>query len=97
MTPNRYDAKVDANQAEIVAALRAVGASVYPLHTVGRGFPDIAVGYRGQNYFLEIKTGKGKLTLEEQEFFDTWQGRAGIVRSVEEALAFIGATEEAAQ
>ena len=89
----RYDAKVDKNQPEIVAALRAVGASVLHLHAVGRGCPDLAVGFRGVTYFLEVKSDKGKLTPAEQEFFDTWKGRAAIVRSPEEALKAIGAEE----
>ena len=40
----RRAARTDANQAEIVAALRGVGASVQPLHAVGQGCPDLLVG-----------------------------------------------------
>lgn len=36
----RRKARVDANQSEVVAALRAVGATVQHLHMVGGGCPD---------------------------------------------------------
>ena len=85
----RLDAKTDANQKDIVDALRKAGATVLILSRVGQGCPDIAVGYHGHNYFLEVKTDKGKLTQEEHEFFSTWRGSAAVVHSVDEALAFI--------
>jgi DNA-binding NarL/FixJ family response regulator len=37
-------AKVDANQTEITAALRQMGATVQHIHTVGKGCPDLLVG-----------------------------------------------------
>ncbi len=36
--------KVDTNQADIVAALRAAGASVADMHELGHGYPDLLVG-----------------------------------------------------
>jgi len=36
-------ARTDANQSEIVAGLRAIGATVQPLHAVGKGCPDLMV------------------------------------------------------
>ena len=93
----RRAARVDANQPEIVTALRSVGASVAVTSMVGSGFPDIVVGYHGENFLLEIKDGSKppsarKLTLDEQEFSDTWRGTVFIVTSVDEALATIGVT-----
>ena len=82
--------KVDANQAEIVDALRQAGASVLVLSRVGQGCADLAVGLRGETFFLEIKTGKGKLTPSEKEFMDKWRGHYAIVRTAEEALEAIG-------
>ena len=84
-------AKVDANQAEIVAALRAVGATVQHLHTVGQGCPDILVGFNGKNYLIEIKTEYGKLTPQEKKFYMTWGGQYTIARNVDEALYAIDA------
>jgi len=83
-------ARTDANQKEIVVALRKAGATVHHLHTVGGGCPDLVVGYQGVNYLMEIKTKTGKLTPREQEFFDLWAGRCVVVRSAERALNVIG-------
>jgi hypothetical protein len=85
--------RTDKNQQKIVDALRDIGASVLPLHTVGHGCPDLAVGFRGDTYFLEVKSGKGKLTEAERAFFAQWRGRAAVVRSVDDALRAIGAME----
>ena len=87
----RRNAKVDANHGVIVAALRQVGASVQDLAKVGKGCPDILVGYRGQNYLMEIKTNKGKATLPQIAWHTFWQGQVVVVRDVDEALHVIGA------
>lgn len=92
----RRAARIDDNQPEIVAALRAVGATVTPTHTAGAGFPDLCVGFRGQNYLLEIKDGtkipsKRKLTSDQVEWHGAWRGQVAVVESVDEALAAIGA------
>ncbi len=87
----RRKAKVDDNQRAIVAVLRAIGASVRPLHAVGQGVPDLLVGFRGVNYLLEVKAKRGKLTADQVVFFDEWRGSACVVRSAEGALRAIGA------
>jgi hypothetical protein len=86
-------ARIDANQPEIVAALRAVGAKVQCLQAVGQGFPDILALFCGEIYLLEIKAPGGKLTADERRWHDAW-GCAAVVRSVDEALAAIGAIGE---
>ena len=88
--------RVDANQPEIVAALRAAGATVQHLHEVGRGCPDILVGFRNDNYLIEIKDGSKppsarQLTPKEQEWHQEWRGYVTVVESAEDALAVIGA------
>ena len=50
-------AKVDANQKQIVTALRQAGCTVQSLATVGKGCPDLIVGCQGRNFLLEIKDG----------------------------------------
>ena len=42
----RQDARKDANQTQIVDALRGVGATVAITSMLGHGFPDLVVGYR---------------------------------------------------
>lgn len=88
--------RVDQNHSEIVKGLRSVGASVYSTAAVGKGFPDIAVGYRGQTWLLEIKNGEKSasrrtLTPAEQDFHNQWRGAAAVVTSLDDALRTIGA------
>ncbi len=92
----RYAAKVDDNQPEIVAAWRAVGASVLLLHRVGEGCPDTLVGFRGLSHLVEIKDGNKipsarKLTKHQVEFHADWLGSpVHVVKNVDEALAVLG-------
>ncbi|WP_435170784.1 hypothetical protein [Falsirhodobacter sp. 1013] len=94
----RTAAKVDANQPEIVKALRKAGASVQPLHSVGSGCPDLLVGYRGINLAIEVKDGAKppsarKLTADQVEWHAGWRGQVAVVASVAEAFAAVGITE----
>lgn len=91
----RRAAKVDGNQGQIVEGLRSVGASVEPLHQVGKGVPDLLVGYRGQNHLLEVKDGskrpsEQRLTPDQVKWHARWSGRVVVVRSLGEALEAIG-------
>lgn len=86
-------AKVDLNQKAIVAALRGCGATVMHLHAVGKGCPDLAVGFRGATLLLEVKDGpKAKLTPAQEEWHAGWKGHAAVVTSVDDALAQLGIT-----
>ncbi len=53
----RKKARVDANQKEIVQQLRKRGISVLHTPQLGKGAPDIVIGYMNSNYLLEIKDG----------------------------------------
>lgn len=91
----RRAARTDANQAEIVKALRAIGASVTDTSSVGQGFPDLVAGFRGRNWLLECKDGRKppsarKLTPDQIEFKATWRGHWAVVNSPEEALEIVG-------
>ena len=57
MSLHRRDARRDANEAPIVEALRAAGASVLFLAIKGAG--DLLVGYEGRNVLMETKLPKG--------------------------------------
>ena len=94
----RRRAAVDANQSEIVAALRAVSGSVVDLSSVGAGCPDVLCGYRGVNYAVEIKDGdkfksQRKLTPAQVQFHAAWRGQICVVETVDEALRAIGAVK----
>lgn len=91
----RYAAAADRNQAAIVKQLRAAGATVVPCHTVGKGFPDLVVGYRGVNYLIEVKDPdqpkhRHELTPQQVEFHRDWRGQVAKVFTVQEAFAAIG-------
>lgn len=92
----RRAAKVDATQAEIVAALKSAGATVQHLHAVGEGCPDLLAGYRGRNFLLECKPkigapSKRKLRPRQVEWHEGWKGQVATVETPEAALAVIGA------
>lgn len=81
----RQAGKVDLSQAEIVKRLRQIGASVQVLSGVGKGCPDLLVGWRGRNYLIEAKTGDGKRTAAQVEWAAKWAGQVAIARTAEEA------------
>jgi len=81
--------KVDTNQPDIVSELRQTGMSVQTLHMVGKGCPDIVVGFRGENFLFEIKYGRGKLNDLEYMWHQDWEGQVHVIRSAEEAIEII--------
>ena len=72
----------DASEVPIVAALEALGASVWKLG--GTGNPDLLVRYQGLWTPLEVKGTSGSLTRNQQAL--SWP----VVRTVHEACAAIG-------
>lgn len=90
----RRAARIDANQPAIVADLRRAGASVVSLAAIGKGCPDLAVGFRGRTYLFEVKdpvqppSGR-KLTPDEQRFFETWKGHYSVIHTFAEAWEVI--------
>jgi len=91
----RQAPKIDANQKEIVDALRKVGACVFSTAGQAKGFPDLVVGFRGVNYLIELKDSskppsKQALTPDQVKFHQTWTGQVTVVNSVETALKAIG-------
>lgn len=87
----RRAAKRDANEPEIVDALRKAGCDVARLDTP----VDLVVGRAGVNYLLEVKDGskipsERRLTPGQERFFDTWRGQVAKVETLEEALAAVG-------
>jgi hypothetical protein len=91
----RRAARVDSNQGEIVDALRAVGASVQSLAAIGKGCPDLLVGYNGFTFLIEIKDpSKPKsdiqLTPDQKHWHHHWYGTSvAVVYGIEGALHLI--------
>ena len=82
----RHRLRRDANEKEIVQALRDAGAYVVRLHMP----VDLLVGYRGTNFLIEVKTEKGRFTKSQRLLLSVWPGQAYVVWTPEEALAVIG-------
>ena len=90
----RYANRVDDNQRPLVELWRRMGASVLILSGVGKGCPDVLVGYNGLCALVEIKDGskppsQQKLTALEMEFHESWRGHLCIVKNEEEAKNLI--------
>ena len=84
----RYAARVDANQEQIVSALRGAGADVWII-----GLPvDLLVGYKNHTFLVELKSGPRKrLTKLQADFFENWSGSTlARIDSPEAALRMIG-------
>ena len=89
--------RTDANQTEIVEALRGIGCTVEVASSLRRGFPDLIVGYRGQTYLIEVKAPAGPkggtsgrdLTPGQQEWHVWWRGHVAIARTADEAIAIV--------
>jgi hypothetical protein len=103
----RKAARTDANQAEIVDALRAVGCAVAITSSAGDGFPDLVVSrrergaYRPTVYLIECKDGQKApseraLTPAQKRFHAEFAGCCYVANSVSDALAIVGLGPKAA-
>jgi len=87
--------KTDANHKEIMDGCRMVPSlSVFSTHMVGKGFPDIVIGYKGINYLVEIKDGKKmksqkKLTDDEIKFHGSWNGQIIVAENLDDILRML--------
>ena len=83
----RRAARVDENQAEIVAAFRKLGCSVLDMSALGNGKPDLLVGHGGLNICVEVKDGskspsRRALRPLQRDFRDNWTGGLRIVENL---------------
>lgn len=90
----RRAAKVDANQAEIVAYFRKAGCSVAITSALGAGFPDLVVGKAGKTILIEVKDGRKppserRLTQDERSFQGSWRGVYRVVESLQDAASVL--------
>ena len=90
--------RTDANQSTIAADLRRAGCQVKDIHIVGHGIPDLLVAHPQAegNWLFEVKAPRGRLTPDEDRFFEEWPGQRDIIRSAEDALRIMGLLKEAA-
>jgi Holliday junction resolvase len=89
-------AKIDANHEQVVSALRAAGASVQSLAGVGKGVPDLLVGFQGKTLLMEVKDGRKmpserRLTEDQVRWHGAWRGGPlAVVDGVDAALRMLG-------
>lgn len=97
MSLTRYAAKRDPNEDDIVRALIHAGCRVQRLSA--KGVPDLLVGTPAQTghdglgaiVLMEVKTTKGKLTDDQEIFFDVWADYpVYVVRTADDALKAVG-------
>jgi len=92
----RRAAKVDANQEQVVTALRAAGATVQSLAAVGKGVPDLLVGFQGKTLLMDVKDGSKppsarELTEDQLQWHGAWRGGPlSVVDGPEAALRALG-------
>lgn len=83
----------DGTRSDIVDALRDVNAIVIDQDSSVPGIPDLAVLWLGTTTWLEVKSEKGKLRPEQEEFRQRARRvgvRVEVVRTPREALKAIG-------
>lgn len=85
MSLNRYDAKRDANEADIVKEFERHGMTVFRLDRP----LDLLVGYNNRNYLVEIKMPKKKLNATQTKFTLDWKGQYFICHTIQQANRFI--------
>jgi hypothetical protein len=80
---NRYDARRDANEAQIVKALRKAGVKVWL-----QDLPDLLTLWAGLWLPLEVKMPKGRLTPRQVKFVA--ESNCPVVTDEVEALRAVG-------
>lgn len=82
MALRKFNAKRDANEGPIIAALEACGCLVKRIDVPC----DLLVLHRGVVHLAEVKSRKGRLTRDQEAFLASWP--VTVLRSVEDAVAF---------
>ena len=77
--------KVDANQKEIIDALRRIGCEVETISGC-KGMPDLLVSLGSRLYLLEIKNKEGENKVSDDQVKFHKRFPVSIVRTTQEAL-----------
>ena len=88
--PHRACKKDDSHK-EISPQVRKLGVCTVDLSKLGDGAPDEIWVFQGKTYWIEYKTGKGKLLANQSE----WQLmhldiKVNVIRTLSEALMLLG-------
>lgn len=82
MSINRYDAKRDENEPEIIEVFEKLGISVVRLDTP----VDLLLGYDNINYLVEVKMPGKKLNQNQKDFQKEFKGNFWIVSTTCQAF-----------
>jgi hypothetical protein len=90
----KYGAKKDANHAELVGALRKLGASVLDLSGLGSGIPDLVVWCAERYVLVDIKNrgtayGRRGLNKNQKEWADGWSTPVFLVYDTADVEALV--------
>lgn len=86
----RRAARRDKNESGIVEMLKTIpGLSVVEISQ--KAIPDLLIGWHDKdgnpvNFLIEIKDKHGKLTPDQVEFHEGWNGQIAVCRTLEEVL-----------
>lgn len=87
--------RTDKNHLPLMEQIRQIpGAEVLSIHTIGRGAPDLILGFAKRNYLLEVKDpkqppSKRRLTEDEEKFHKSWPGSVHVVETLADVLRII--------
>lgn len=76
----------DGNHQAITAAFQRLGYATVDCSQLGGDVPDLLVCKANDWAFIEIKTGKRKVTPGQQAFAARWPGRVRVVRSLDDVI-----------
>lgn len=85
--------RTDGNHDAVVHDLRKMGCAVLSLASLGKGAPDLLVGWKGRCWAFEVKNplqppSKCRLTPDEREWHALWEasgGQVDVIYSAEDA------------
>lgn len=95
MTYSRTKTKRDANQADFILDMKAIGAPVVDLSSVGGGCGDVLVGWNFRNWLFELKDpnqppSARKPRQSQLAFRASWRGQYDLVETSEAAMQLMG-------
>jgi len=90
----RRAAKIDDNQNELVALIRAMGVSVAITSAAHDGFTDLVVGFGGITVLVEVKDGskepaRRKLTPQQVAFHGSFKGAITVIENEQQAVELV--------
>jgi hypothetical protein len=85
---HRFAQRRDGNEAAILEALVAAGGTYLKIN--GKNLPDLAIGYAGHTFIVEIKQPGETLRPDQARAFKKWRGGPiFVVATIEELMQLL--------